>query len=94
MGAIALCEDIDAPAYRMSKTALNMYTKMLANRFAGKYLVAAVHPGWVRTAISQESLLHGRLLPEASEESIFQFVSQPFSTGVFWNAETKTYLPW
>jgi NAD(P)-dependent dehydrogenase (short-subunit alcohol dehydrogenase family) len=94
MGAIALCEDIHAPAYRMSKTALNMYTKMLANRFAGKYLVAAIHPGWVRTAISQASLLHGRLLPEASAESIFQFVTQPFAIGVFWNAETQEYLPW
>lgn len=39
-----------APAYSMSKTALNAFTRILAETFKGKgVLVNAVDPGWVRT---------------------------------------------
>ena len=39
-----------APAYSMSKTALNALTRLLAHTYRGKgVLVNAVDPGWVRT---------------------------------------------
>jgi NAD(P)-dependent dehydrogenase (short-subunit alcohol dehydrogenase family) len=39
-----------APAYSMSKTALNAFTRMLAHTYRGQgVLVNAVDPGWVRT---------------------------------------------
>ena len=36
MGSVEVCEKTDAVAYRMSKSALNMYTKILSNRLEKK----------------------------------------------------------
>lgn len=93
MGSIDVCESTDSVAYRMSKTALNMYTKILANRQLGKQSVAAVHPGWVRTTISKSNV-NGRLSPEESAQRIYDFVVSDFKTGVFWNVETQTACKW
>jgi len=93
MGSIDVCEKNDSVAYRMSKAALNMYTKILSNRLAGKQLVASVHPGWVRTNISKSNI-NGRLSPEASAQKIFQFISRDFKTGTFWNVETEAECTW
>ncbi len=42
--------DATVPHYKMSKTVLNMYIKLLAQRLTGrKITVSAVNPGWVRT---------------------------------------------
>jgi NAD(P)-dependent dehydrogenase (short-subunit alcohol dehydrogenase family) len=39
-----------APAYSMSKVALNVFTRILAETYRGSgVLVNAVDPGWVRT---------------------------------------------
>ena len=55
MGSIGVCGTTDSVAYRMSKAALNMYTKILTNRLKDTQKVAAIHPGWVRTTISESS---------------------------------------
>jgi len=55
MGSIEQCVGTDSVAYRMSKTALNMYTKILTNRYQGIYQIATLHPGWVRTHISGDN---------------------------------------
>lgn len=93
MGSIDLCELTDSVAYRMSKTALNMYTKILANRQSGKQSVAAVHPGWVRTTISKSNV-NGRLSPEESAQRIYNFIVSDFKTGIFWNVETEASCKW
>ena len=93
MGSIDVCEKNDSVAYRMSKAALNMYTKILSNRLIGKQLVASVHPGWVRTNISKSNI-NGRLSPEESAQKIFEFISSDFKTGTFWNVETEAECPW
>lgn len=93
MGSIGLCELTDSLAYRMSKTALNMYTKILTNRFIGKQSVASVHPGWVRTTIAKSNV-KGRLSTEESAQKIVDFVLSDFKTGIFWNAETETECIW
>ncbi len=36
-------------AYRMSKSALNALTRILAKEFEGKIKINSVHPGWVKT---------------------------------------------
>jgi NAD(P)-dependent dehydrogenase (short-subunit alcohol dehydrogenase family) len=54
----------DGLAYRMSKAALNMATRVLAKRLEGSnILVNAVHPGWVRTEMG------GRHAPRTLAES-------------------------
>ena len=93
MGSVDVCEKSDSVAYRMSKAALNMYTKILSNRLVGKQLVASVHPGWVRTNISKSNI-NGRLSPEESAQKIFEFISSDFKTGTFWNVETEAKCTW
>jgi NAD(P)-dependent dehydrogenase (short-subunit alcohol dehydrogenase family) len=93
MGSIDVCEKNDSVAYRMSKAALNMYTKILSNRLEGKQFVASVHPGWVRTNISKSNI-NGRLSPEESAQKIFEFMSSDFKTGTFWNVETEAECTW
>jgi NAD(P)-dependent dehydrogenase (short-subunit alcohol dehydrogenase family) len=93
MGSIDVCEKNDSVAYRMSKAALNMYTKILSNRLEGKQFVASVHPGWVRTNIAKSNI-NGRLSPEESAQKIFDFITSDFKTGTFWNAETGAECTW
>lgn len=93
MGSIGMCELTDSVAYRMSKAALNMYTKILTNRLIGKQFVASVHPGWVRTTIAKSNV-NGRLSAEESAQRIFDFVISDFKTGIFWNVETQSECTW
>ena len=93
MGSIDVCKKNDSVAYRMSKAALNMYTKILSNRLEDKQFVASVHPGWVRTNISKSNI-NGRLSPEESAQKIFEFITSDFKTGTFWNVETETECTW
>ncbi len=93
MGSIAMCTSSDSVAYRMSKAALNMYSKILANKLQGKPKVAIVHPGWVRTMISGDDTL-GRLSTEESARGIFDFVTSNFENATFWNTENQSLIPW
>lgn len=93
MGSIDVCKKNDSVAYRMSKAALNMYTKILSNRLEGKHFVASVHPGWVRTNISISNI-NGRLSPLESAQKIFEFITSDFKTGTFWNVETEAECTW
>lgn len=94
MGSIAECTSSDSVAYRMSKTALNMYTKTLVNRLEGKINVAAIHPGWVKTTIMDSNIELAPLTPEQSAAGIYKFLSYEFETGVFWDVEAGKKLGW
>lgn len=93
MGSIELCSDIDSVAYRMSKTALNMYAKILANRLDGKQIVATIHPGWVRTGLA-ESNVNAPLSAKESAAKTFKFVTNNFENGTFWNVDNDSKLDW
>ena len=94
MGSIESCESTDSVAYRMSKSALNMYTKILTNRLGDNIKVASIHPGWVKTTIRESNLINGTLTPEESAENIYNFINSDFKTGTFWNSERGTEIPW
>ena len=94
MGSLDVCELTDSVAYRMSKSALNMYTKILTNRLKDKIKVASIHPGWVKTTIIESNLKNGRLTPEQSADNIFEFLTNEFDSGTFWNSENGTELLW
>ena len=94
MGSLDVCELADSVAYRMSKSALNMYTKILKNRLRDKIKVASIHPGWVKTTIIESNLKNGRLTPEQSAGNIFEFLTNGFESGTFWNSENGTELLW
>jgi len=94
MGSINACNMSGSVAYRMSKAALNMYTKILTNKLSDSHKVAAIHPGWVRTNISKSTSIHGRLAPDDAAERIFNFVATNFETGIFWDMEANEKLDW
>ncbi len=94
MGSIAYCERSGAVAYRMSKSALNMYTKILANRYDGTYKIASIHPGWVKTTIAPDNIEHARLSPEESAAKMMDFILSDFRHGIYWDAETNQELEW
>ncbi len=93
MGSIAVCNGTDSVAYRMSKTALNMYSKILTNRLLGKQSIATVHPGWVRTTLT-EGNINAPLSQEESAGNIFEFIQSDFKTGIYWNAPEKSEIEW
>lgn len=73
------------PSYKISKTALNMYTRTLAGRLAAQGIfVASIHPGWVKTDMGGSD---ADMSPEQSALDIYMFVikEKPLSdTGFFW----------
>jgi len=72
-------------AYRMSKTALNMFTKCLGNELRSeKILVAAVNPGWVKTDMGGKNAV---LTKDYSADFILKTVAElnAESTGGFFN---------
>jgi len=94
MGSIELCQRTDSVAYCMSKTALNMYSKILTNRLLGKQTVATIHPGWVRTTIAKDNIVNGKLSSDESAIKIFNFVTTNFETGIFWDIEADRKTEW
>ncbi|MBU4536478.1 SDR family NAD(P)-dependent oxidoreductase [Patescibacteria group bacterium] len=69
------------PAYKISKTALNMYTRTLALRLKDEIIVSAVHPGWVKTEMGGQE---ADLTPEESAKDIYNFAITKPETGQFW----------
>jgi len=71
------------PHYKMSKAALNMYTKLLAKRLASKNIrVSSLDPGWTQTDMG------GKVAPRLSKEvavDIFKLLNKEVATGKFWH---------
>jgi NAD(P)-dependent dehydrogenase (short-subunit alcohol dehydrogenase family) len=94
MGSIELCTGADSVAYRMSKAALNMYSKILANRLASKSItVLTLHPGWVQTNISKDNSMAPMTTQDSATE-IYKIISGRKANGSYWNAATQDALPW
>jgi NAD(P)-dependent dehydrogenase (short-subunit alcohol dehydrogenase family) len=86
--AMALLRNVgpSAPAYRMSKAALNVYTIMLSQRLAGQeIIVTALHPGWVQTRMGGET---APVTIEDSVNGIYKAIIENRETGKFWNVDT------
>ncbi|MEP5340657.1 MAG: SDR family NAD(P)-dependent oxidoreductase [Algibacter sp.] len=94
MGSLDVCNRTDSVAYRMSKSALNMYTKILTNRLENNIRVASLHPGWVKTTIAKDNIINGRLTTDESADRIFDFINKDFENGAFWDIEDQVNLPW
>ena len=69
------------PAYRISKTALNMYTRSLAVHLRDKMIVSSFHPGWVKTDMGGED---ADMSPEEAANYIFDLAISKVETGQFW----------
>ncbi len=92
MGTLNRISKSDSPAYRMSKSAVNMYTKILSDRLSDKKItVNSIHPGWVKTKLSTDG---APLTPEFSANGIFNVIEKKLPNASFWNAETQEEMPW
>lgn len=91
-----ILDDESAAGYRISKAALNMYTRHLAFRLQSSgIIVSSIAPGWVKTdmgnSIATES--HGpNRTPEQAADEIFHIVEAVKESGQFWRFGKKT--PW
>lgn len=81
------------PAYKISKCALNMYTRTLAMRMQHEdkrnIIVSSVHPGWVKTDMGGEE---APITPEEAASEIFKLATSRPETGQFWFNGKK--YPW
>jgi NAD(P)-dependent dehydrogenase (short-subunit alcohol dehydrogenase family) len=78
------------PAYKISKAALNMYTRTLGLRLHDKEItVSSIHPGRVKTDMGGDEM---DLSPEQSAQDIFDIIMKRKPSGEFWSREGR--LPW
>lgn len=93
MGSIADNTSGGHYAYRASKTALNSYTRSLAQDLAGEgFCVVAVHPGWVQTDMGGAG---ASITVDQSVAGLLQVVQglAPADNGTFRNWDGRT-LAW
>jgi NAD(P)-dependent dehydrogenase (short-subunit alcohol dehydrogenase family) len=86
-------DDECAAGYRISKAALNMYTRHLAFRTRPRgIIVSALAPGWVNTdmgnIVATENERPDRE-PEEAANDIFQLITTVKETGQFWRLGKK-----
>ena len=92
MATLNIISKIDSTAYRMSKSALNMYTKTLSARLKDRNIdVNSFHLGWVNTKLSTDG---APLSTEFSANGIFKLIETEMETGNFWNAELQEKMLW
>ncbi len=80
------------PAYKISKVALNMYTRTLANRLTHEgsdIIVSSVHPGWVKTDMGGKE---ASMTPEEAAKHIYTLALSKPESGQFWFKGEK--YPW
>jgi NAD(P)-dependent dehydrogenase (short-subunit alcohol dehydrogenase family) len=81
MATFNIISKIDSTTYRMSKSALNMYTKTLSARLKDRNIaVNSIHPGWVNTKLSTAG---APLSTEFSANGIFKLIETEMGTGNF-----------
>lgn len=84
MGQLSRRPDGYASAYRLSKAALNQYTRSLATDLKARgVMVDCFHPGWVKTVLGGPQ---AQIEPEDAVDTAFFLATRPASsmTGLFW----------
>ncbi|OHA87743.1 MAG: hypothetical protein A3A96_02065 [Candidatus Zambryskibacteria bacterium RIFCSPLOWO2_01_FULL_39_39] len=86
-------DDESSTGYRLTKAALNMYTRALAFRLKNKeVIVSSLDPGWVKTDmgndVASETEKPDRE-PEQPAEDIYNLVNKITETGYFWKFGKK-----
>jgi NAD(P)-dependent dehydrogenase (short-subunit alcohol dehydrogenase family) len=73
------------PSYQISKAALNMYMRTLAERLKDSGIIVWLFdPGWMKTDMGGP---HGTKLPELAAEELYHLALADKLTGTFWTTE-------
>jgi len=88
-GSMEITDHSDMPDYQISKSALNMFTRVLSARLKDRITVSSVHPGWVKTDMGGPE---AEIEPEEAAEHIFKLANSKVETGQFWFKSEK--FPW
>jgi NAD(P)-dependent dehydrogenase (short-subunit alcohol dehydrogenase family) len=81
MGSLTNLDSPNYPAYRISKVAINVYTRILAARLRGKITVSSMDPGWVRTDMGGSGAPRD---PREPAEEMFHLATSQVESGYFW----------
>lgn len=93
MGSIGDCSRSGMLGYRISKTAVNMVGKNLANAWTSPdFMLLLLHPGYVRTDMTGGN---GLINPDESARGLFTLMRNkgPQDSGTFWHTDGSE-LPW
>ena len=87
---VGIKKDVNFSDYRISKAALNMYTKTLSIRLENKkIMVASIHPAWVETDLGGKG---ATFKPHESADNVYNRIITLKETGKFWFKQEE--LPW
>lgn len=77
------------PSYKISKAALNMFTRVLSYQLEDKAIVSSVHPGAVKSGLAGPD---ADIEPQEAAEYIYGLAITKPETGQFWFKGKK--FPW
>lgn len=77
------------PSYKISKAALNMFTRVLSYQLKGKAIVSSVHPGAVKSGLAGPD---ADMEPEEAAKYIYDLAVSKPETGQFWFKNER--FPW
>jgi NAD(P)-dependent dehydrogenase (short-subunit alcohol dehydrogenase family) len=83
-GSFSSNDSASQPQYKMSKTCLNMYTKLLAERLP-RNTISSFDPGWVRTDMGTDI---APTLPSEAAQELYNLVTMEKESGYFWHNGT------
>jgi len=92
MGSINRLQSSNSYSYRMSKTAVNMASRLISFELASHVTTVTMHPGWVQTDMGGES---AALTPTESASLLFNVITQlsPDDNGAYLNYD-GTAIGW
>lgn len=98
-GSIGSCWRKAEYSYCMSKAALNMGAKLLANELEGRKIrVINVHPGWMKTTMGGEDAMKSdsAITPEQAADDLLGIVDAAFEfpEGMMYMEHDRKPLPW
>jgi NAD(P)-dependent dehydrogenase (short-subunit alcohol dehydrogenase family) len=82
LGSLTDTHDANYPAYRISKVAINMYTRTLAHRLEEERItVSSADPGWVKTDMGTEA---APKFPVEAASDLYSLATTKVEPGCFW----------
>ncbi|KTC82423.1 SDR family NAD(P)-dependent oxidoreductase [Legionella cherrii] len=80
-GAFSSNDSASVPHYKMSKSCLNMYTLLLAERLP-EITVSSFDPGWVKTDMGTNNAPKH---PSQTAQELYELVNKKKKSGYFWH---------